>query len=178
MTWSIVQVQSTLKNQTELLGHIELSVVSNENHTRQQRDQSYKCNIFWKWYWTIETYRMRCGHSWKPVMTTAWSIIQVWSTPKTILNYRDLSDLVQSIMKTRLDNNMTNHIGTVYNENKIGLSGPIKPCVVPDENQTEQWHDRFYRCGLCQKRNWTIGTNRTWCNLWQKPDKTTTWAII
>lgn len=35
------------------------------------------------------------------------------------------------------------------------------------ENQTKQ-HDRLYRCGQHQKRNWVIITNQTRCGLWWK----------
>ena len=41
-------------------------------------------------------------------------------------------------MKMRQDNDMTNRISTVY-----------------DENEAELQHDWSYRCGICQKRNWT-----------------------
>ena len=50
-----------------------------------------------------------------------WSIVQVRSMQKMILNYRDLSDLVWCVMKTKQDNDMIDHIGVVYTENKTKL---------------------------------------------------------
>lgn len=41
---------------------------------------------------------------------------------KLKLNYRDLFDLVRSMMKTRKDNNVIDRIGIVYAENDIELS--------------------------------------------------------
>ena len=41
-------------------------------------------------------------------------------------------------MKTRQDNDVTDHIGLVYAKIKTKLSRPISPGVVYDENQKEQ----------------------------------------
>lgn len=49
-------------------------------------------------------------------------ILYVWFMSKLKLNYRDLFDLVRSMMKTRKDNNVIDRIGTVYAENDIELS--------------------------------------------------------
>ena len=59
-------------------------------------------------------------------MTTMWPIVQVRSTLKTILYYRDLLDHVRSMMKTKQDNDMINRIGIIYTKNKTELSEPIK----------------------------------------------------
>ena len=59
-------------------------------------------------------------------MTTMWPIVQVRSTLKTILYYRDLLDHVRSMMKTKQDNDMINRIGVIYTKNKTELSEPIK----------------------------------------------------
>ena len=48
--WLIVQVRSTLKNDTKLSWPIEPSVVFDENQTGQQSDRSYKNGLRWKWY--------------------------------------------------------------------------------------------------------------------------------
>ena len=61
--------------------------------------------------------------------------------PKSKLNYWDLSDQVLSMMKTRQDNDMTNHIDTVYAKNDIELLWPIEPIVDCDKNQIGQLHD-------------------------------------
>ena len=41
------------------------------------------------------------------------------------LNCRDWSNHVRSMMKTRQDNNVTDHIGSTYAEIEIELSGPF-----------------------------------------------------
>ena len=45
-------------------------------------------------------------------------------------------------MKTRQDNDMTNHTGVVYVENKTKLSCSIEPSAVYDENKTGQRRDQ------------------------------------
>lgn len=57
------------------------------------------------------------------------------------MNYHDRFDQVQSIMKTREDNNMTNRTSEVYVENDIELSCPIRIGVDSDENQIGQLCD-------------------------------------
>ena len=41
------------------------------------------------------------------------------------LSYHEWSDRVQSMTKTKQDNDMTNHIGLVHTKIKMELSGPI-----------------------------------------------------
>ena len=55
----------------------------------------------------------------------SWLIIQVRSTLKMKLNCHDRSNNVRYMMNTRHDNNVIDHIGTVYAENEIELSLPI-----------------------------------------------------
>ena len=50
------------------------------------------------------------------------------------LNYQDLFDWVQSMTKTRHDNDMTYCIGMVYVETETELSWPIEPGVVCYKN--------------------------------------------
>lgn len=57
------------------------------------------------------------------------------------MNYHDRFDQVQSIMKTREDNNMTNRTGEVYVENDIKLLCPIRTGADNDENQIGQLRD-------------------------------------
>ena len=42
--------------------------------------------------------------------------------PKPKMNYRNLSNQVQYVMKTRQDNNMIDHVDTVYAEKDTKLS--------------------------------------------------------
>lgn len=49
-------------------------------------------------------------------------IEQVWSMPKLKLNYWDLSNQVQYVMKTRQDNDIINRTGAVYAKNETKLS--------------------------------------------------------
>ena len=48
-------------------------------------------------------------------------IVQVWSTSKLKLNYRDLSNQVWPMMKTRQDNDVTNRTGMIYTENNTDI---------------------------------------------------------
>lgn len=55
------------------------------------------------------------------------------SMSKMILNYHDQSDRVSTVTKTRLENDVTNHIDVVYTKNDIELSRSIKSGVIYDE---------------------------------------------
>lgn len=63
------------------------------------------------------------------------SIVKVWFILKPKLNYQDLSDWVQFVMKTRQYNDLINLRGTIYAENETELLWPIEPNAVCDENQ-------------------------------------------
>ena len=52
-------------------------------------------------------------------------------------DYRNRSDRVQSMMKTR-HNNMIAWSGTVYDKNYTEQLGPIEPNAIYDENLTRQ----------------------------------------
>ena len=58
------------------------------------------------------------------------------STPKLELNYHDRLYSVQSMMKTRQDNDMTGHTGMISIEYNIELPRWIRQCVVYDEDET------------------------------------------
>ena len=60
---------------------------------------------------------------------------------KTKLSCCERSDRVQSMMKTRQGNNMTDRIGIVNAKIEIELLGPIQTGVVSEENQTKEQHD-------------------------------------
>lgn len=83
-----------------------------------------------------------------------------------------------SLNKTKQDNDVSNHIGAVYDKNEIELSWPIGPGDVCDKNQIGQWYDWLYRCGLCWKWYWTIRTYQTKCDLSRQMDKTTMWSTV
>ena len=51
-----------------------------------------------------------------------------------ILDYYGRSERVPSVIKTRLDNDMTDRIGVVYTENGTKLSWSIESSVDCDEN--------------------------------------------
>lgn len=53
---------------------------------------------------------------------------------KSRLNYRDLLDCVQSMMKIKQDNNMIDYIGMVYIETKTKLLGSIESGVTCYQN--------------------------------------------
>lgn len=71
---------------------------------------------------------------WKLDGITTWPNVQVWSTSKPKLNCQDLSDQVWSVMKTRQDIDVTDHIDVVYIKNEIELSWLIQQGAVYDEN--------------------------------------------
>lgn len=57
--------------------------------------------------------------------------------PKRKLSYYDLLDQVLSVMNTWQDNDLTEHIGTVYVKNYTKLLGLIRPGVVINKKQIE-----------------------------------------
>ena len=97
---------------------------------------------------------------------------------KMKLRYRDWSDCVRFVTKTRDDNDMIDHISLVYAEIETELLWPIWPCAICDEKQTGKWCDRLYRCCLHQKQNWVILIDQIECGLWQKLDMIMIWPII
>lgn len=66
---------------------------------------------------------------------------------------------MQSVMKSRQDNDMIDCTGVVYDNNDIKLSWPIGSYVNSDENKIGQLHDWSYRCSLHWKWNWTVMTD-------------------
>ena len=64
------------------------------------------------------------------------------------LSYCDQSNRVQSMMKTRQDNDVIDYKGIVYVKNEVELSWLIELSAVYDENQTRQRHDwlLFKKC--------------------------------
>ena len=69
--------------------------------------------------------------------------------PKMKLSFRELLDRVRYVIKTIQDNVMTNRIGLIYVETKTELLRPIEQGTVSYEDQTDQRHDRSYKCDLC-----------------------------
>ena len=134
----------------ELVWPIWLSAVYEENQIGQL-DRSFKCVPRQKQYWTVMTNRIGCWLWWKLDRRTMWLIVQMQSTLKMKLNYHDWSDHVQSMMKTKQDNDMTDHIGLVYAKIKTELLWAIWPSAIYDENQIGKGCDWSYRCGLRQK---------------------------
>ena len=138
----------------------------------------YRFGLRQNWNWTIRTYLIWCDLWWKPNKITMWSTIQVWSAPKMKLSFRDRSNQVSCVMKTRQDSNVTDLTCAVYDENDIELSRLIGSGDDNDGNQIEQLCDWLYNCSLHRKWNWVVVTNHINCSLWCKLDKTTTWLII
>ena len=73
---------------------------------------------------------------------------------------------------------MTNHISSLYIENKIELPWPIRQGMVYDEVQIVQRHDWPYRCNQCQNWNWTIMTDPIGYGLWWRLNRTMMWLIV
>ena len=59
-----------------------------------------------------------------------WLIVYVWSMLEMILKCHDRLDWVESMTKTRQDNNVTDRIGSVDIKIETELSGPIRPSAV------------------------------------------------
>ena len=150
-------------------------MVYDENQREQIRDWSYRFGLCRNRNWIVRTNMTRCNLWWKPNKTTMRPMVRVWCMPKMKLSCHDRSDRVRSMIKTRQDSDVTDHIGLVYSKIEIELSGLGMVC---DENQTRQWLDRSYRCDLHWKWYWTIMIDWTECSLWQKLERTIAWPII
>lgn len=85
----------------ELSGLTWMGAVYDENYTRQQYDRLYKYGLHQKRYWTFVIDRTKYNMWKKLESTTSWSIVQVESMLKTILNYRDWSNWVPTLKKNR-----------------------------------------------------------------------------
>ena len=99
------------------------------------------------------------GLLWKQDKTTTWSIVWVGSTLKTILNCSDWLDQVQSVTKTRQDNDVIDHIGMTNAEIEIELSRLIKLGAVFNRNKTWLRYDQSYKYGKHRKQNWVVMTD-------------------
>ena len=80
--------------------------------------------------------------------------------------------------KIRQDNDVIDLMSATYAKNETELSWLIQKSENYDENETEQWHDRLYRCGLCRKQNWIVMTDLIGFGLWHRLDRITTWSIV
>ena len=78
---------------------------------------------------------------------------------------------MQSLIKTRHDNDMIDNIGMVYSEIETELSWPFGLGVECNENHIGQRPERFYKCNLRQKLYWIVGTYWTGCNLYENKIK-------
>ena len=74
-----------------------------------------------------------------------WSIVEVWTTSEWKLNWRDLFDRVQFVMKTKQDNDVTDCTNAIYVENEIELWWSIRSSMICEKNLIEQWCDQSYR---------------------------------
>ena len=61
-------------------------------------------------------------------------MVQIWSKSKMKLSCHDQSNQVQSVTKTRQDNDVSNRISLVYAKIETKLLGSIWSGVVCDEN--------------------------------------------
>lgn len=144
MTWLILQLQSTSKNDIELLCMIGSSGICYENQKRQWCNRIYGYGLCQKLYSIIGTYRSRYNVLWKSGKTTMWHILQGRSTLKRKVSCHDRSNQLCTIMKTKPDSGMTDHKGAVNVELKIELSWPIIPGANFYEKKIRQWSDWSY----------------------------------
>ena len=152
LVWSVMKTRQDNKvvdsisaiyaeNETKLPWLIGSGMISDENQIEQHRDGSYRSTLRQNQNWIVGTYPTRCGMWWKLDGSTMWPIVRVWFMLISKLNYRDLSNQVQFVMKTKQDNGVANHIGATYIENKIDLLWPIRSGTVYDENKIRQQRD-------------------------------------
>ena len=113
--------------------------VCDENKTRQWRNWTDRCDLHWKWYWTIVKMCVVSDENYKKNMT--WSIIQVRSMSKTKLSCHDRSDRVSSVTKTKQVNNMIDCTSAVYAKNDTELLRQIGSVVDYDKNQIGKQRD-------------------------------------
>ena len=165
------------KTKIELSGTIWPSAIYDENHIGQLHDWLYRCGLCRKQIWDSMTNRTWPSLWQKPNRTMTWSIIYIWFTPKSKLNYLDLFDRMRSMRKTRQDNNVTGYIGAVYIENDTQLFLLIESGADYEENHIGQLCDWLYKCNLRQKRNWAVTTDLIRSSLWRQSNKTTTGQI-
>ena len=153
------------RNESHLSWPLRLGVVCDENQTGLRLNRSDRCGLCWKLlksrdlsYWVQSI--------WKLNKTMVWLILQERYLLKIKLNYCDQSDWVWSMMKSRHDNDVTNHIDVVYPENETMLVWTISLRMVCDKNRIGQQRDWSYKFSLCRKQYYIIGTYRTECSLW------------
>ena len=79
---------------------------------------------------------------------------------KTKLSCHDWSDQVWYVIKTRWDNDVTDHIGMLYTENETRLLWLIELGTIYDKNQTKKWCDWSYKYGIRRKWNQIVVTTQ------------------
>lgn len=122
------------KTKIELPGHIWPSVICEGNQMRKWHDRLYKCGLRQKQNWVAVIYRIESSLWRKLNRTTTWSIIKIWSMPKSKLTYQYRFDRMRSVMKTKQGNDVTHRTCTVWAENEIQLSWPIGSGAIYYEN--------------------------------------------
>lgn len=122
------------ENETELLWPIRWDTLHDEYQTRQLSDWLYRCNLCQNRNWTVMTNRTGCSLSRKVNRRMTWLIIQVWSPHNIITNCQDWLEILWHMTKTRHDNDMIDHKGLLYVENKTKLLWLIQQGMVYDEH--------------------------------------------
>lgn len=133
MMWSIVKCGLRQKRNWAIMSNSWMQSVMKTNKIMTW--PIYRFGLRQNWNWTIRTYLIWCDLWWKPNKITMWPIIQVWSAPKMKLSFRDRSNQVSCVMKTRQDSNVTYLTRAVYDENDIELSRLIGSGDDNDGNQ-------------------------------------------
>ena len=81
------------------------------------------------------------------------------------------------MIKIKQDNDVIDCIGVVYDETEtelLNLSNKVRYVA-----KTRQDNDMInHTSAVYTKQNSIVVTSQTGCNLWQKPDRTTTWPIV
>ena len=77
-------------------------------HESTDTPTGHESVLLQKRYWIVITDQTGCCLWWKLDRTMTWLIIEVCSIMKRILNFRDQSNWVYSMIKTRHDNDVVN----------------------------------------------------------------------
>ena len=151
------------ENGTELPWSIVYNLCQNRN--RVVMTDRTRCNLSpkddktttWPLVYIYSTLKMKLkSHDWfdkvrckmKLDRTTMWLIVKVRSMPKSKLNYDYRSSKMQSIMKSKHDNDVIDRASVISVKYDTKLSRPNRQCAIYDEDEIGQRRDWSYRCIL------------------------------
>ena len=136
------------QNEIELSCLMGLGAICDKKETGKWCNRLYRYGPRRKWNRVLVIDWIEWVYDKNQIGTTTWLIVQVRSTLKMKPSYSDRSDWVRSLMKTKQDNNMRDHIDVIYYKKETELLWPIGSSTICDKNRTAQRCDRSYKSGL------------------------------